>query len=83
MACQWNAASVFSICLRTKPAAFVPLIILQAILGISLAAQAQTLSVLHNFTGQGDGDGPFAGVTLISRAGSMAPPCWVAATARA
>jgi uncharacterized repeat protein (TIGR03803 family) len=64
MACQWNAASVFSICLRTKPAAFVPLIILQAVLGISLAAQAQTLSVLHNFTGQGDGDGPFAGVTL-------------------
>ena len=29
-------------------------------------AQAQTLTVLHNFTSGGDGDGPFAGLTMDS-----------------
>ena len=33
-------------------------------LGVTQAAQAQTFSVLHNFTGGGDGGSPYAGVTL-------------------
>lgn len=36
----------------------------------SSAAWAQTLTVLHSFTGQGDGGEPFAGVTL-DRAGNI------------
>ena len=31
---------------------------------LASAAQAQTLTVLHNFTGQGDGSDPYSGVTL-------------------
>jgi hypothetical protein len=32
--------------------------------------RAQTFSVIHNFTGDADGDNPFAGLT-IDRAGNM------------
>ncbi|MGO9561153.1 MAG: choice-of-anchor tandem repeat GloVer-containing protein [Candidatus Korobacteraceae bacterium] len=37
---------------------------LLTILILTLTAQAQTFSVIHNFTGGADGAGPFAGVTI-------------------
>ncbi|MGA2687232.1 MAG: hypothetical protein ABSE85_04090 [Candidatus Korobacteraceae bacterium] len=43
--------------------ALVPLAIALAILTIAPMAYAQTLSVLHTFTGGGDGGTPFAGLT--------------------
>lgn len=64
MAWQRMAASILGINLRAKPAVLVPLIILGAMVAIAPTAATQTLTVLHNFTGGADGDGPFAGVTL-------------------
>ena len=49
---------------------FVLLIVCALLVAASMAAQAQTFSVIHNFTGTGgDGVNPDAGVTL--RAGSL------------
>jgi hypothetical protein len=38
---------------------------------VSQSAQAQTFTVLHNFTGGADGDMPYSGVTLDSRRESL------------
>ncbi len=63
MAQQQIAASTFDYNLRVRPVALVPLAIALAILTIAPMAYAQTLSVLHTFTGGGDGGTPFAGLT--------------------
>ena len=64
MAQQQIAASTFDYNLRVRPVALVPLAIALAILTIAPMAYAQTLSVLHTFTGGGDGGTPFAGLTI-------------------
>lgn len=40
------------------------------LLATAVAAQAQTLTVVHNFTGAGDGGAPYAGLT-VDRAGNF------------
>jgi hypothetical protein len=64
MAQQQIAAPTFDFNLRVRPAALVPLAIALAILTIAPMAQAQTLSVLHSFTGYGDGAVSTAGLTM-------------------
>lgn len=64
MALQQIATSMFSISLRARMAALVSLAVLLIFLSVALAAPAQTLQVLHNFTGGADGGQPIAGVTL-------------------
>jgi uncharacterized repeat protein (TIGR03803 family) len=56
------AASIFDIGLRARAAAVALLIVFASVLTIS-TAHAQTLTVLHSFTGGGDGREPIAGVT--------------------
>ncbi len=51
----------FSIC-RYATAAFLFFVLLTAV-----AAQAQIFEVLHTFAGRGDGENPYAGLTLVSR----------------
>jgi len=63
MARQQIPASIFDINPQARSAAFVALAILAALM-ILPAAQAQTFSVLHNFTGGVDGETPFAGITV-------------------
>lgn len=54
---------------RRAVARFAPLLTLSLlfVLGMSLAAQAQTFTILHAFTGGQDGANPYAGVTLDSK----------------
>ncbi len=70
MAQQQIAASTFDLRLRVRPAALVPLAIVLTILTIAPMAQGQTLTVLHTFTGGGDGGTPTAGLT-IDQAGNF------------
>ena len=42
----------------------VATVVVFCVMFAAMSASAQTLTVLHNFTGKADGDGPFAGVTL-------------------
>ena len=67
---QQISVSIFDICLRAKPAALVAWVILAAILMIVPAANAQTFTVLHNFTGGQDGKYPYTGLTM-DRAGNL------------
>lgn len=56
--------------LSVPAVALVP-VLLAALMTIAIPVQAQTYSVLHNFTGgQGDGGGPYAGLTM-DRAGNF------------
>ncbi len=66
---QHVAASIFDINLGARTAALVCLAILATVLTIVPTGQAQTLTVLHAFSGL-DGDLPFAGLTL-DRAGNL------------
>lgn len=58
------AASVFDIRLQVRIAALIFLTVLATFLVIAPAAQAQTYSVLHYFTGGADGGAPIAGLTM-------------------
>jgi uncharacterized repeat protein (TIGR03803 family) len=62
---QQCASSSFATSLRTMTKLFCA-----AILGATILAQAQTYTILHTFTGQGDGSTPIAGLT-IDRAGNL------------
>ncbi len=70
MARQRIAVSIFDINLRARPAVLVALAIFVATLTIVPAANAQTLTVLHSFTGGQDGSGPYTGLTM-DRAGNL------------
>jgi hypothetical protein len=65
MARRQIAASTFDSNLRVRPAALVPLAIGLTTLTIATMAQGQTLTVLHTFTGGGDGGTPYAGLTIL------------------
>ncbi len=59
-----NKASIFDLSLRLRTVALVSLIVVAALLAILPTAQAQTFTVLHNFTAGTDGAYPEAGVTV-------------------
>src|SRR5580658_4536908 len=61
---------IVNIKLRARAAALVSLAILAAILLSVPTAQAQTFTVLHTFTGGGDGADSLAGLTF-DRAGNL------------
>jgi len=67
---QGVAASIFEISRRTRRVAQTSALVLAVIIIAALAVQAQTLSVLHAFTGKGDGGAPYAGLT-IDQAGNL------------
>lgn len=58
--------TLVKLALVNRPAAVVTLLAMISVLAVTFAqdAQAQTFSVLHNFTGGLDGKNPYAGVTL-------------------
>ncbi len=58
MARQQTAVSIFGINLTARPAALVALAVLASTLTVVPAANAQTFTVLHNFTGGQDGKNP-------------------------
>jgi len=60
---------MFGTCVRLKTAELVAVMLLVLLVVISQLAQAQTLSVLHTFTGGADGAGP-VGLT-IDAAGNL------------
>jgi len=66
---QRRTASIFATNLQLAGIAYVLAIIFIAV-GSVPPAQAQTITVLHSFTGGGDGSNPVAGVTL-DRAGNL------------
>jgi uncharacterized repeat protein (TIGR03803 family) len=61
---QQSAASIFDIKWRAGTVALALVVVFAAAVIAVPAAQAQTFSVLHNFTGEGDGALPYAGVTV-------------------
>src|SRR5271168_2353191 len=63
MAQQRIRASIFDISLRARTVALVFLTVLTTLLAMVSAAQAQTFTVLHSFTGGRDGALPSAGLT--------------------
>jgi uncharacterized repeat protein (TIGR03803 family) len=67
---QQIAIRIVNIKLRARAAALVSLAILAAILLTIPTAQAQTFTVLHTFTGGGDGADSLAGLTF-DRAGNL------------
>jgi uncharacterized repeat protein (TIGR03803 family) len=62
-------ASIFDVCLRTRPIGLIAGTVLFVALAIAYPAQAQTFRVLHTFTGA-DGGNPAAGLT-IDRGGNL------------
>ena len=64
------AVSIFDVNLRQKTIVLISLTILALAIAIVPAAHAQTLTVLHNFTGYADGGVPNAGLTM-DRAGNF------------
>lgn len=64
------AASIFDINLPMRRVAFAFLTVLATLLTIVPSARAQTFTVLHTFTGGGDGADPLAGLTF-DRAGNL------------
>jgi hypothetical protein len=66
MARRQIVASIFDINLRPRTAALVCLAILAAILPILPTAQAQTYTVIHNFTGGGGGAWPWTDLMITS-----------------
>ncbi len=56
--------SISRLRLGAPSAAWTLAIVLGLGMVISYAAQAQTFTVLHNFTGSKDGGNPYAGLTL-------------------
>jgi len=64
-----SAASVFNINLRTGTVALISALMFATIIAAP-AIQAQTFTVLHAFTGYGDGGEPIAGLTM-DRAGNL------------
>lgn len=71
MAQQQIAASIFDTKLGATPVARLVLAVLVTLVGISLTGQAQTLTVLHAFTGGSDGAGPGGAGVTIDRAGNL------------
>lgn len=68
---QRVAASIFHIKLGTRTVAQTSALVLAVIIVIAAsAAHAQTFTILHTFTGQGDGGRPYAGLT-IDQAGNF------------
>src|SRR5271157_1534575 len=51
---------------RLRAAAVALVLICELTMVVTRPAQAQTLTVLHNFTSGGDGDFPLAGLTMDS-----------------
>jgi len=51
-------------CLRAASAALTLAVVLALGVVATRSAQAQTFTVLHNFTGSKDGGNPYAGLTL-------------------
>jgi len=66
---QQITTSIFGISLRARPAVLISLVILAIVLATVPAAPAQTVTVLHNFTGGADGAFPYAGLAK-DRAGN-------------
>ena len=64
------AASIFNVTLQARIAALIPVAVLTAVLTTVPTAQAQTYTILHNFTNGSDGSFPQSGVTL-DRAGNL------------
>ncbi len=64
------AGSILAISNNTRPGTFASLITLALIVATSQVAQAQTLTVLHNFMKGADGAVPYAGLT-IDQAGRL------------
>jgi uncharacterized repeat protein (TIGR03803 family) len=68
---QSVAASILDINLRTRIVAQTRALVLATMIVIAAStAEAQTFTILHIFTGQGDGGMPYAGLT-IDRAGNF------------
>lgn len=74
MAQQPISPSIFDIRLQPAAVALASLAI-ALILTLTNVAQAQTLTVLHNFTGGNDGYGPISGLT-VDRAGNLYGTTW-------
>ena len=62
---QQKAASIFANSLRTRTAVLVSLVTLAGVLTMASTGHAQTLTVLHTFSGP-DGANPIAGLTIDS-----------------
>jgi len=60
---QQVVPSIYDINLRTRAGSVISLAVLAALLTVASTAHAQTLTVLHTFTGGADGAGPGAGLT--------------------
>jgi len=67
---EQSAAPVFDIKWRAGTAALALVVMFAATVIAAPAAQAQTYTVLHNFTGNGDGSEPYAGLSM-DRAGNL------------
>jgi uncharacterized repeat protein (TIGR03803 family) len=67
---QQIAALIFDSKLGARAAALFSLAILVAIISLAPSAQAQTFTVLHNFTGEADGASPY-GSLAIDRNGNL------------
>jgi len=67
---QRTTDSIFAFNFPIATIVFILAAIFVAVVSSVPAAQAQTINVLHSFTGFGDGGSPFAGVTL-DRAGNL------------
>jgi hypothetical protein len=66
-----SAASIFNINLRTGTSALIMVVMLATTLLTFPAAQAQTFTVLHTFTGGADGSGPGGGGINSDSAGNL------------
>ena len=66
-----SAASIFDINLRTKPLAFVMVVMFATTMMGGSAAHAQTFQVIHTFTGGADGANPSAGGLTSDRQGNL------------
>ncbi len=61
---EQSAASIFDIEGRARTLALALVVVFAATVIAAPAAQSQTFSVLHNFSGEEDGANPYAGVTV-------------------
>jgi len=61
---EQSAASIFDIKWQAGRVVLALVVMFAATVIVAPAAQAQTFSVLHNFSGGGDGATPYAGVTI-------------------
>jgi hypothetical protein len=65
-----SAASIFDLNLRTAKVALFSVLMFATSISAAPAAQAQTFTVLHTFTGAPDGANPFDGV-ILDRGGNL------------